>query len=353
MLRRSATGGWIRPVLLALLVLVALGGGASWYLTRLILWPAVRSLHQAALEEGRGTPADVGLPFRDVTFEGERGAALRGWLVPGPRPPDGVPELDEEDGSEESPEWVARPRPAAAILVHGHKDNRVGMLKILRTYHDMGFTVLLYDNRCHGASGGDVFTMGVLESRDLLRARKWLIGQGMADPDRVVVHGASMGAQIALVAAATPGRPFAAVVADSASSDIRVTLRDYARRLYGLPGWACNPGIAMAEWRGGFSMDTVVCAEVVPKIEVPILFIHGGADDRIPPWHSEKLAGLTRLPSRRLVIPKAGHGKAVDVDRAACEGAVKQFYRDSFFAEEEGTSSSEPVSKEGEQGGTD
>ena len=48
----------------------------------------------------------------------------------------------------------ARPNGAAAIVLHGVGDTRLGVLGQARFLLDAGYTVLTPDSRGHGASGG-------------------------------------------------------------------------------------------------------------------------------------------------------------------------------------------------------
>lgn len=63
--------------------------------------------------------------------------------------------------------WSIRPfhgNGDAVILLHGHTDNRAGMLGNADLLLRHGFAVLLPDARPHGISGGDIATYGVMES---------------------------------------------------------------------------------------------------------------------------------------------------------------------------------------------
>jgi pimeloyl-ACP methyl ester carboxylesterase len=104
-----------------------------------------------------------------------------------------------------------RPNGAAAIVLHGVADTRIGILEHARFLLDAGYTVLTPDSRGHGASGGDVITYGVLEADDVHRWADLLTaGPGVT---RLYGVGQSMGAAI-LIQSLAGERRFRAIVAD-------------------------------------------------------------------------------------------------------------------------------------------
>ena len=95
--------------------------------------------------------------------------------------------------------WSIRPRRGngdAVILLHGHTDNRAGMLGNADLLLRHGYAVLLPDARGHGASGGDLATYGVKEADDI---RRWFDWIEQAEAPRCIDGlGESMGAALLL-----------------------------------------------------------------------------------------------------------------------------------------------------------
>src|ERR1043166_9488396 len=85
-------------------------------------------------------PAD--LAGRKIEFPGAEGATLRGWFVP------------------------SHAHRGTILLMHGVRSNRRQMLDRAQFLHRAGYSVLLFDSRAHGESGGNAITFGYLESRD-------------------------------------------------------------------------------------------------------------------------------------------------------------------------------------------
>jgi len=63
----------------------------------------------------------------------------------------------------------------------------------------------------------------------------------------------------------------------------------------------------------------------VPKLKVPVLFIHGKADTEIPYTMSEALYRAAPEPRRLIVVPGGGHESTAQIDGSLYEGAIMEF----------------------------
>jgi pimeloyl-ACP methyl ester carboxylesterase len=187
-----------------------------------------------------------------------------------------------------------------------------------------GYGVLLFDLRNHGESGRAYTTIGVHESRDVCAARNYVTQQAGSRPQ--VLWGVSMGASSGILAAEQcPG--VAAIISDSSFLSFRETIAHHVGLFFRLPAFPiANLIVAITEWRAGFDADDGDVEAAVEKIDVPILFIAGGADRRMPPALAERLMQASRNPVKRLlVIPGAGHGEAFARDPDTYLNAVFAF----------------------------
>lgn len=134
----------------------------------------------------------------DVTFSSRDGVVLRGWW------------------------FVAAGADRAVVMVHGRARNRVNsdfmpadIAKLLLVH---GYSVLLFDLRGHGESGGTRYTLGIEEPREILAAIDLAAAKARVDRARGAVIGESLGggsARMAVEADPTIGP----VVTDSAFAD--------------------------------------------------------------------------------------------------------------------------------------
>jgi pimeloyl-ACP methyl ester carboxylesterase len=262
--------------LAAILLFVVLPVGASFLITNGVFrFP----------ERGPKTPESVGLSTSDVEFTSIDGIHLRGWWSPG-------------DASM-----------PVIIFVHGLNRSRLELLERAAESNRRGYGVLLFDVRNHGESDKAKTTIGIFESRDVCAASKWVRNTAGNRPQ--VLWGVSMGASSAILGAKRcPG--FAAIISDSSFLSFRDTIRHHLTLFFGLPPFPiANLVVAITAWRVGFDPDDGDVEAAVRELNIPILFIAGSADRRMPPALAERLFNASPNPLKKLVIvPGAGHGDA-------------------------------------------
>lgn len=144
---------------------------------------------------------------------------------------------------------------------------------------------------------------------DLDDGVRWLADQGLVDPKRVCIMGASYGGYAAMWAAARNPEIYRCAISLAGISDIRSMLRYdpstwIARRYY-------------RDWRdrirgdSKFDLETVSPLARARDIRIPLLIAHGKDDKRVPPSQSTKLhEALQRAgrPHEYVLYPEEGHG---------------------------------------------
>mgnify|MGYP005833306303 CR=1 FL=1 len=235
------------------------------------------------------TPAEFGLPFEPVRFSSRDGVRLGGWWIPAPATPRGT-----------------------VILCPGQRTSMNDDLIHAAPLHRAGFNVLMFDFRAHGLSDGKLVTFGAREQFDLLGALDMLEKErGVA---RVGVLGFSMGAGVALLAAAQDGR-IGALVVDGAFTRLDRLLSGWGVAR-GLPraaakamAWAM---ILAGSVRARCRMDRANPVDVASRIRAPALFIHGDKDPFVSPGEIEALVAQASGPARLWRVSDAGHRQAYD-----------------------------------------
>ncbi|MGW0839772.1 alpha/beta hydrolase family protein [Streptomyces sp. NPDC002787] len=242
----------------------------------------------------------LGLDHDDVDIPGELGT-LPAWLVPADRDI-----------------WV--------IAVHGLGATREHAMNVMESLHRHHFPVLALAYRGDpGAprSPDGLHHLGETEWRDVDAAIRYAVRFGA---ERVVLHGWSTGATMALRAAThSPLRDrVAGLVLDSPVLDWTATLRALAaaRRT---PGVLLPLAVRAAQGRTGLRAAPGEQAAVPPELGTPTLLFHG-PDDVVAPWGpSRSLAA--RHPDRVTLrtVRHAPHGAMWNADPEAYEETLRRF----------------------------
>jgi len=241
-------------------------------------------------ERGPNDPAALGLEVEDVGFVSPDGVGLEGWWNDGDN---GLPVL---------------------IFVHGLNRSRLELLERGADASNRGFGVLLFDLRNHGSSGDDFTTLGVRESLDVCAAMDWV--RENAPDRRIILWGVSLGASTALLSIDRCEVP-AGVIADSAFLSFDETVAHHLTLYTPLPAFPiAHLLIALTRLRMDFeSDDGDVELAVSRHPEVPVLFVAGREDQRMPPALAERLRASSSHPdSSILIIDEATHGRAYERD---------------------------------------
>ncbi len=225
------------------------------------------------------TPADLSLPYENITLTTADGLKLQGWYIP------------------------AQNR-AAVIALHGYGGNRLGALGYAEMLAKHGYGVLLYDQRASGESEGDVLSWGWRDVGDVAAAIDFLKTRSDVDPKRLGVVGCSTGAEIALGAGAQFD-DLKAVVADALNY---TSAQDVPAPQY-LEEWLTMPMyplfIKFMEWKSGASAPLSLSEAAQRIAPRPLLLIAEG--DEFEQRATQRYYELAREPKSLWIIPEATH----------------------------------------------
>ncbi|MBL8217991.1 MAG: alpha/beta fold hydrolase [Bryobacterales bacterium] len=231
--------------------------------------------------------------------------------------------------------WLFRPRKAngkGVIALHGVVDSRRGALGDARILLQHGYTVLTPDSRAHGESGGIIMTYGIRETADVRLWAGYLARQERVTALYAVGH--SMGASI-LLQAIGPGTPFRAVVAESPFATFRDVAYDrvggilHIRPVSRFLLWPIiEPAFAYTRLRHGIDLSTVSPLDAIGRTTVPVLLIHGTADENIPISHSRALHAANPRMTQLWEVPGAPHVAAPVVRPQEYEQRILKWFSD-------------------------
>lgn len=210
------------------------------------------------------------------------------------------------------------------IAVHGYTANHHGIEPAVKPFVEAGYHVLTPDQRGCGNSEGRYLSMGYFEKRDVI---VW-INEILAYDEQanIVLYGESMGAATVLMAAGE-GLPkqVKAVVEDCGYTTAYAMFKDQLKERFSLPEFPFLPAAALiGNLRAGFNFYDADALEAIQHADLPILFIHGGADDYVPTYMGKELYESYRHEKELLIVEGAEHGTSSNVDT--------KLYYDTIFA---------------------
>jgi fermentation-respiration switch protein FrsA (DUF1100 family) len=210
-----------------------------------------------------GTPTDVNLDYEDVWFTAVDGVRLHGW-------------------------WVPQPGSPTLLWFHGNGGNishRLENLALL--WHQVRVQVFIFDYREYGRSEGEISRAGTF--LDAAAAYQWVTAiQGIPAAD-LVLFGRSLGSALALDLAVR--QPARALILESAFTSSHDMMALYAPFL--------------GSWQPqGPTYDNLA---LIPRLEIPVLIVHGEYDEVIPVAMGQRLYTAAPEPKELYIIPRAHH----------------------------------------------
>ena len=213
------------------------------------------------------------------------------------------------------------------LMFHGYRGNAERDLSggVYRCF-SLGRSVLIVDQRSCGNSEGDTITFGIREHRDCLAWLEYAVSRFGPD-QKIILTGISMGASTVLMAA---GRELPSnvigVLADCGYTTAREIMMEVIRQMK-LPPRFCYPFVRLgARLFAGFDPDSDSALKAAEKIQVPVIFFHGEADDFVPCSMSQKNYDACTARKKLVMVPDAGHGLAFPVDEESYLQELRDFF---------------------------
>jgi hypothetical protein len=268
----------LHPALLRMLLF--LGGGLAiayasaclyllWRQNHFIFFPSANIEVTPAFFQSRYQ--DVWLPVITASGKTER---IHGWWIPASGPETGV-----------------------LLYLHGNGINIGANAEQANRFQRLGFSVLLIDYRGYGRSEGEFPTEATVY-QDAETAWNYLTQKRRIQPQKIFLYGHSLGGAIAINLAAQHPDAAGLMVQSSFTS-----MAEMAERM----GWSRYFPVNLLLTQRFNSLAKV------KSLKLPVLFIHGIADNQVPFQMSQSLFNATPEPKQLLLFPGAGHNNLAEV----------------------------------------
>ena len=223
------------------------------------------------------SPDKLGLSYEEVYLDSTDGVKLHGWFLP------------------------AKGKAMGTVLfLHGNAENISTHILSVSWLPAQHYNVFLPDYRGYGLSAGVPTLPGV--QMDIDSAMKYLLGRPDIDSERIVILAQSLGGAMGIYNVAnSPYRNHVkALISESAFSEYRGIVREKLASF-----WLTWP----LQWPLSFTInDNFSPLPVVSKISlIPLLIIHGDADQVVPFKHGLALFDAAREPKEMWVVEGGGH----------------------------------------------
>jgi len=119
---------------------------------------------------------------------------------------------------------------------------------------------------------------------------------------------------------------FARFLADCGFSSAEEEFRHVIRRNFHIPPapitWLADK---FSRRFAGFGFRDVSTLTEVPKIKIPVLFVHGEKDTFVPTENTRQNYRVCQAPKRMVIVPNAAHGTSYLVERETCTEEILRF----------------------------
>ena len=226
------------------------------------------------------TPKVLGLNYEDIYFNTEDGLKLNAWFIP------------------------ATKQQYVILFAHGNGGNISHRMSKVAMFHDLDFSLFLYDYRGYGKSEGKASEIGIY--RDTNAAYNYLVKEKKIPPDKIIVYGESLGGACAVDLAANVN--VKAVILEGSFTNAK----DMSKEIYPfLPAF--------------FIMSKLDSFSKIKNIKAAKLFIHSEEDEIVPIELAKKLYNQALEPKAFLTIGGSHNMGVIDFEDKIKKSIVEFF----------------------------
>lgn len=231
--------------------------------------------------------------------------------------------------------YVANPKPTnkTIVIAHGFAGNKNKMAVYGQMFLDLGYNVLMPDDRAAGKSEGNLIGFGWNDRKDYGRWIKQVVAK---NPQvEIAMFGVSMGGATTMMTAGEklPAN-VKAFIEDCGYDTVKNEIDFQAQTMYNLPVIPRFPLVdivsGISKVRAGYFYGEASSVAQLHKNTLPMMFIHGANDTFVPTSMVYKNYAATKGPKELWIVPGAEHARSFEKNPKAYTAKVKAFL-DQYF----------------------
>ncbi|HBR02136.1 MAG TPA: alpha/beta hydrolase [Ruminiclostridium sp.] len=215
------------------------------------------------------------------------------------------------------------------VMAHGYNSKGLDLGPYAKFFNEeMGFHVLLPDDRGHGQSDGDYIGFGWHDRVDYLTWIKYLI-KTFGEDIKILLFGVSMGgAAVLMLSGEKLPENVKGIISDCAYTSALAVLDHQLKVQYGLPPFPIMHMTSLiTKLRAGYFLGAASALRQVKKAKLPILFIHGKEDRFVPFKMVYELYEACTSDKKLFVVEGARHAESFIIDNDGYRETAKEFIR--------------------------
>lgn len=213
------------------------------------------------------------------------------------------------------------------IVVHGFGQNYQEMQQYCQFFYERNFNVLAVDNRAHGESEGRSVGFGWLDRKDIL---SWVNYLNEKQPEnQILLFGLSMGGTaVCCVSGENLPNNVVGLISDCAFANADRQISHIMKRNKLNLKFIKNHLYSFSKRVHGLDVLEIDAIKQVKNCKIPILFLHGGADNFVP---VENIFDLYNAAPENLkekhIIEGAEHAMSYPIAGVLYERIINEFLK--------------------------
>lgn len=259
------------------------------------------------------TSPDFNLPYTNINISiaNSNNEYLNGWWFEAPKPGEKIDLIPNEPVK-----ILSSPKTILYFCGAGGNKSYYNYLARIQAMRQLGFSVLIVDYRGFGQSKGKQHPNELQIYQDSQTAWNYLVHKKRIPAKDIVIYGESLGGAVAIDLAVKQPQAGGLIVQSSFTS--------------------MSEAVKQQNWLRLFPIDLLLTQRFnsiakVKRLRVPVLFIHGTADNIVPSYMSHRLYDSAPEPKRLFTVPQARHFRIYQPGENSYLGAINTFMKSLEF----------------------